>query len=120
MGQREVEPRRSRRLYLGSILVLLLGLCAAAAIYVTAGDDADNAVGYEVIDGVAYPVAPEDSKAYQRQLERFGGKANVLAAELNRWFAGLWHGKPLAFTVACLSIAAALALYLYAKYLEAE
>jgi len=111
---------RRKVIYLASAAVLALGLCAAAAIYVMAGDDADNAVGYEVINGVAYPVAPEDSKAYQRQLERFGGKANVLAAELNRWFAGLWHGKPLAFTVACLSIAAALALYLYAKYLEAE
>jgi hypothetical protein len=119
VGEREVAPRRNR-LYLISALVLLLGLCAAAAVYLTAGDDAHNAVGYDVINGVAYPVAPEDSKAYQRELERFGGKANVLAAELNRWFASLWHGRTLAFTVACLSIAAALALYLYAKYLEAE
>jgi hypothetical protein len=25
----------------------------------------------------------------------------VLAAELMRWFQGLWHGRPLAYTVAC-------------------
>jgi len=120
MGQREVEPRRGRRLYLGSVLVLALGLCAAAAIYVAAGDDANNAVGYEVINGVAYPVAPEDSKAYQRELERFGGKANVLAVELTRWFADLWHGKALAYTLAAVSAVVSLALYLWARILETE
>ena len=119
MGEREIVSRRSR-LYLGSILVLLLGLCAAAAIHVTAGDDSNRAVRYEVINGVAYPVAPEDSKAYQRELERFGGKANVLAVELTRWFAGLWHGKTLAYTLAAISVVVSLALYLWAKNLEPE
>ncbi|MFZ1907873.1 MAG: hypothetical protein WAU52_02205 [Burkholderiales bacterium] len=111
---------RRSRLYLSSALVLLLGLCAAAAIYLTAGDDANGAVGYEVINGVAYPVAPADSKAYQRELERFGGKANVLAAEITQWFAGLWQGRKLAFTVAFLTALVSLALYLYARYLEGE
>lgn len=115
-----MTPGRRKRLYLSSILVLLLGLCAAAAVYVTAGSDSNNAVGYEVINGVAYPVAPEDSKAYQRELERFGGKANVLAVEFTRWFAGLWQGRRLAFTLGFLSAAASLALYLFAKYLEPE
>lgn len=44
----------------------------------------------------------------------------VLAAELTRWFAGLWRGRNLAFTVAFLSVLVALGLYLYAKYLEPE
>jgi hypothetical protein len=103
---------------LASAAVLALGLCAAALIYVFAPDDAAGTVGYEVINGVAYPVAPADSKAYQRELERFGGKANVLAAELTRWFASLWQGRKLAFTIAFLSFAVSLALYLYAKFLE--
>ncbi len=111
---------RYRLLYLSSILALLLGLCAGAVIYVTAVDDSDGAVGYEVIDGVAYPVAPADSKAYQRELERFGGKANVLAAEFDRWFAGLWHGRKLALTVAFIGALVSLVLYLYAKYLAPE
>ena len=113
MGRREV-------IALASLAVLVLGLGAALAIYLTAPSDSGAAVGYEVINGVAYPVAPADSKAYQRELERFGGKANVLAAELNQWFAGLWRGRNLAFTVAFLSVLVALALYLYAKYLEPE
>ncbi|MGA8006787.1 MAG: hypothetical protein WCA17_11860 [Burkholderiales bacterium] len=115
-----MTPGPRRRLYLGSALVLVLGLCAAAVIYATTSDASDGAVGYEVINGVAYPVAPADSKAYQRELERFGGKANVLAAELTQWFAGLWRGRNLAFTVAFLSVLVALALYLYAKYLGPE
>ena len=98
-------PRK--RLYLGSALILVIGLCAAAAVYLTAGD-------------VAYPVAPEDSKAYQRELERFGGKANVLAVELTRWFAGLWRGKALAYTLAAVSVAVSLALYVWARILEPE
>jgi hypothetical protein len=111
---------RHRLLHLGSLMALLLGLCAGAVIYVTAADDSDAAVGYEVVNGVAYPVAPADSKAYQRELERFGGKAIVLAAELDRWFAALWHGRRLAFTVAFIGAAVSLALCLYAKYLAPE
>ncbi|MGH8736016.1 MAG: hypothetical protein ACREU5_02300 [Burkholderiales bacterium] len=113
MGRRKV-------IYRASIAVLALGLCAAAAIYLTATDSSAGAVGYEVINGVAYPVAAADSKAYQRELERFGGKANVLAVEFTRWFAGLWQGRRLAFTVAFLGIAASLILFLYARYLEPE
>jgi hypothetical protein len=115
-----MTPGPRSRLHLSSLLVLVLGLCGAALIYFTAADDSAGAVGYEVINGVAYPVAPADSKAYQRELERFGGKANVLAAEFTRWFASLWHGRRLAFTVAFLSLLASLALYLCAKYLEPE
>ena len=113
-------PGRRRRLYLSSILVLLLGLCAGAAVYVTAGGDSSTTIGYEVINGVAYPVAPADSKAYQRDLERFGGKANVLAVEFTRWFESLWQGRRLAFTVAFLGIAASLALFLIGRLLEPE
>ena len=115
-----MTPGPRKRLYLGSALILVLGLCAAAAVYLTAENDSNGAVRYEVIDGVAYPVAPEDSKAYQRELERFGGKANVLAVELTRWFAGLWHGRALAVTLAAISVVASLALYLWARNLEPE
>src|SRR5262249_5704439 len=30
--------------------------------------------------------------------------ANVVATEITDWFNGLWHGKRLAFTVACLTV----------------
>lgn len=115
-----MTPGPRKRLYLGSALILVLGLFAAVVIYATTGDDSDRAVGYEVINGVAYPVAPADSKAYQRELERFGGKANVLAAEFTEWFAGLWRGRRLAWTIGILSALVSLGLYLTARALSDE
>jgi hypothetical protein len=102
------------RLYVGSIAVLLVGLCSAFVIFLTADGAADGAVRYEVIDGKVYAVPLSDTKAYMRDLQRFGGKAAVLAAELNRWFDGLWHGRTLALTVAVLSIAVSLGMFLVA------
>jgi len=51
----------------------------------------------------------DDSKQYLRQMEAYGGTANVLASELREWFAELWTGRRLAFTVALLSLVAAAA-----------
>jgi len=44
----------------------------------------------------------------------YGGKANVLASDLRSWFNGLWHGRPLAFTVAAIAILVALAYRFFA------
>ena len=106
------------RLYASSIAVLVAGMCAAAAIYLTAEDD-PLAGAYQVVtvDGKAYPIAPGQSKAYVRQVQQFGGKAAVLFDEIGRWFAGLWRGKSLAITVGWISIFAAAALLL-AGYLS--
>ena len=107
------------RLYAGSIAVLLAGLCAASAIYLAAGEDADIAGAYRilVVDGKAYPIAPGDSKTYMRDLQRFGGKAAVLFDEFDRWFAGLWRGKALAVTVGWFAVFLSLGLFLFARYL---
>jgi hypothetical protein len=107
------------RLYAGSIAVLLAGLCAASAIYLAAGDDADVDEAYRivVVDGKAYPIAPGDLKTYVRDLQRFGGKAAVLFDEFNRWFAGLWRGKSLAVTVGWIAVFLSLGLFLFARYL---
>ena len=87
-----------------SVMILVAGLGSAIFIYRTAGNDSNNVLGYEEGGGSVYPVTPEDSKKYLRDLELYGGKANVLADEFRRWFVGLWHGESLAFTVACISI----------------
>jgi hypothetical protein len=47
---------------------------------------------------------PLASKAYMRELQMYGGKFNVLAAELSQWFDGLWHGRRLAYTVGGLTL----------------
>jgi hypothetical protein len=83
---------------------MVVGLGIAILIYQSAGDDSGSVLGYEIIDGSAYPIRPEDSRVYQRDLQLYGGKAAVIVDDFNRWFVGLWHGKSLAFTVAGISI----------------
>ena len=109
---------RQSHLYLIAVIILLAGLGSAILIYLTAVDNSNDALGYEVAGGNVYPVAPEDSKMYIHNLELYGGKINVLANELTRWFAGLWHGKSLAFTIAFITIFASFCLLFIASHLS--
>jgi hypothetical protein len=88
------------RLFLIGAVILVVGWGVAAVLYWTAGDGSDLAAGYEMAGGNVYPVAPGNSKTYIHDLEVFGGRSAVLADAFRRWFAGLWQGKSLAFTVA--------------------
>ena len=47
---------------------------------------------------------PLESKKYLHDLELYGGKANILFTEFRDWFAGLWYGRNLAYTVAVLTV----------------
>lgn len=96
--------RRARR------ALLAAGFAAAAVIYVVARPEADNPGGYD----------PMQSKMYLHDLELYGGKANLLAAEFRDWFTGLWQGRNLAYTVAALTVLTVLALRTYANLPEAE
>jgi len=91
-------------LRLAAAITSIVGFASAIWIYLTAGAAPGNPLGYE----------PEDSKRYLRDLERYGGKANVVAGEITDWFSGLWHGKRLAFTVVCITVLLAGALLLAA------
>ena len=51
---------------------------------------------------------PMDNKKYLRELRVMGGQGNVVAAEFQDWFAGLWQGRELAGTVAVLTVATVL------------
>jgi len=88
--ERPVSAVRLRRL-----TAAILAVCFARAliIYLTAGAAPENPLGYE----------PLETKRYVHDLELYGGKANVLAAEFREWFAGLWYGRNLAYTVAVLT-----------------
>jgi hypothetical protein len=101
--KRKVADLRESLILIGAI-IMLVGLGSAILIYQSAGDNSDSVLGYEIIDGSAYPIRPEDSRMYRRDLELYGGKAAVLADDFSRWFVGLWHGKSLAFMVAGISI----------------
>ena len=86
------------------IMILLVGFGISVFIYLTADNYENNFLGYEVIGGSAYPIRPEDSKVYQRDLQMVGGKAFVLVDQFQSWFTGLWHGKSLAFVVAGITL----------------
>jgi len=48
-------------------------------------------------------------------MQTYGGDANLLASEIRLWFASLWHGQRLAFTVAFLTLVAAALYWLYTR-----
>jgi len=96
------------RFDLAGTVILVVGLVIAAVIHLTVADDSSAAVNQELTH----------TRQYVYQLERFGGKAAVLAAEFNQWFASLWHGKQLAITVALLSVAVALGCFLIAHVIS--
>jgi hypothetical protein len=96
------------RFDLAGALILVVGLVIAAAIYATSADDGSAAVSQELMN----------TKRYEYQLERIGGKAAVFAVEFNQWFESLWHGKHLASTVAILSIVVALGCFFVAHVLS--
>jgi hypothetical protein len=87
----------TRRLRLGTIAILVIGFGCSIWIYLTAQPPPGNPLGYE----------PEDTKKYVRDMEVYGGKANLLAGELRQWFDSLWHGRRLALTVAVITVIAA-------------
>ena len=100
-----------------SAIILLVGLGSAILIYWAAQNNSSGVLGYEEGGGSVYPIMPEDSKKYLRDLELYGGKANVLMDEFRGWFVGLWHGKSLAFTVACITIIISFGVFYAANHL---
>jgi hypothetical protein len=100
------SERRIRRV---SRAILAVGFVASAAAYVFA---------------IARPVNPLadqlESKKYLHDLEMYGGKANVLAAQFRDWFSGLWSGTNLAWTIAALTILTVLVYRFFAVPLDDE
>ncbi|MGO9613735.1 MAG: hypothetical protein ACLPX5_11970 [Dissulfurispiraceae bacterium] len=86
-----------------AVIILLVGLVSAVLIYLSAQEAPED-------QGLT------DSKAYLRNMELYGGKANVMMQEFRNWLDGLWHGKKLAFTVACISIVISLGFFFVARH----
>jgi hypothetical protein len=116
----EKLSKKQTRLFLVSTTILLVGLGSAVAIYLAADDEADGEQGYEVAGKFIYPAMHERSKKYQHDLEMYGGKAAVLADDFNRWFDGLWRGRSLAVTVACISVLLSFGFFVAARNAHAD
>ena len=86
-----MRPPKIQRI---TVLLLALGFGSALAIYLTAQP--------VVIDPLLGD--PMASKKYLRELRVIGGQGNVVASEFMDWFAGLWHGRSLAGTVAVITV----------------
>ena len=99
-------PEMKKRIYLIASFILLVGFSASLIIYLTADHNPDNALGLE------------DSKIYRHDLEVFGGKANLLINDFRTWYAGLWHGESLAFTIAFITFFISLVLFLIAGHMD--
>jgi hypothetical protein len=63
---------------------------------------------------------PLDTKKYLRELEVYGGKSNILATEFREWFAGLWQGKNLSYTIASISLLISVILWFVGSRKESE
>lgn len=87
------------RFYVAGYIVLFAGTVGSAWAYRVATRD-------EMSDSLM--AQARNTRDYKGQMENIGGKANVLGGEIQEWFAGLWHGRNLAYTLAVLTIAAAL------------
>ena len=98
------------RVRAGTRAILIIGFVAAVVIYLTAQPPPANPLGYD----------PMDTKKYLHDLELYGGKANVLAAEFQEWFGSLWHGKRLAFTVAAITVLTACVFKFFATPLPPD
>ena len=95
-----------RRINQYTALLLILGLGCALVIYLQASQArVDPLLG-----------DPWATKKYSRELRMIGGKANVLAVEIEDWFAGLWQGESLAGTIALLTVGLTLAFRFLAQH----
>jgi hypothetical protein len=101
-GGRPSLTRAQARLYIAGYVVLLAGTIVSGWAYKVAVDD-------EMADSLK--AQARATRDYQGQMELIGGKANVLASEVQEWFSGLWHGRNLAYTLAVITLAAALACF---------
>ncbi len=110
---------QNRRLIFNLIgfIILLGGLGGAILIYRTAGNNSSKDLIYQEEGGSVYLIRPEDSKKYIRDLELYGGRANVLVTEFRLWLVGLWQAKSLSFILTFITVLVAAGLFYAANNL---
>jgi ABC-type phosphate/phosphonate transport system permease subunit len=84
-----------------SYVIFSVGMLMSVVVYITARPPMQNPLGYD----------PLDTKRYLRELELYGGKSNIMATEFGEWFVGLWQGKNLSYTIACITLIISIILW---------
>jgi hypothetical protein len=116
MNTLKINSTRLRKvLYLSSAVILLVGLSSSILICRAALNEPPGDSSYEFIGGFMYPAEGGNTKRYVHDLQLYGGTAAVLADDFMRWFAGLWRGESLAYTVGFITAAISLVLFLIAR-----
>lgn len=99
-----MDSRRINRISAG---LLVLGLGAAAFLYISPQAEPADPLGNLLMQ-----------KKHMHELRVMGGTANVTMAEFQAWFAGLWRGRALAGTVAVLTVALTLIFRFVARHAD--
>src|SRR5579859_4104247 len=95
-----------KRFRLIGLSILATGLLAALYIYATRPPDNQGyLMGYDIA-----------TKSQLGELERIGGKANVLASQFMLWFTSLWQGRQLGETLLVISVISAIVCFLLAHF----
>src|SRR4051812_35442922 len=89
------------RFRLAAAGIVAVGFSLAGWIYFFLAEEQEDLFVYEI----------EHSKPYRRSIEAVGGKLNVVFTDLIESFNGLWHGRNLAVSILCISVALAITLY---------
>jgi hypothetical protein len=107
------------RLRLAGLVVLIVAILAAVAVYIAAASQPEgDALAYQIVGGESYAVSSGDSSRELQQLERLGGKTAVLTFKFQRWLASLWHGQRLAYTLVFIGAAVALLCWHIASLID--
>ena len=94
------------------VIILLSGLGGATSIWL-AQDRIDRQMAAGGTDATG-PLSPEDSRRYTHDVEMYYGETGMLMDKWERWWERMTHGKPLAETMAVVSLAAAGGLFYFA------
>jgi hypothetical protein len=92
-------------LILLAVTVLICGLGIATSIWL-AQDRADRQASAGATD-ITGPPSPQDSRRYTHDVELYYGTTGLLMDKWRRWWEAMTHGKPLATTLAVVSLAVA-------------
>jgi hypothetical protein len=92
-----------------ALIVLIGGLSSAASIWL-AQDRIDRQSRAEGANTTG-PLSPEDSRRYTHDVEMYYGETGLLMDKWKRWLEKMTQGKPLATTIAVVSLALAVGLF---------